>query len=366
MGLNSAMKILLLSVLLGTISVNAQFIYPDVKIHDPVQELEAGDDYINRMTGSKKIMQIDKIYRSSPETTTDIIKFDREGNITFSSKTVTLDKDYKASFGPGSGYIPENREIIYKTVLQDGKTVYFGYESPGIPFEKNRITYDRENKIYRITEKDKESEYFYKDGKLEKIVSTGILWNGGKYEVTSVFTYNNAGKVIACISKTVIPNGPVQENIKTLTYDASGNITSNQHKTRDGILEKKYIYTNNLLTHYEYMGSLKFEDRSYEYDAEKRLKKTVITKYEEGKMINKLTVSYLYKNNLLSEKVSEYSENNYQSTDHKVYTYDSRNRLVKIQTQSPASVYTDSDIAYEKNTIKLKSGSQESVYTLYE
>ncbi len=78
-------------------------------------------------------------------------------------------------------------------------------------------------------------------------------------------------------------------------------------------------------------------------------------------MINKLTVSYLYKNNLLSEKVSEYSENNYQSADHKVYTYDSRNRLVKIQTQSPASLYTDSDIAYEKNTIKLKSGSLESV-----
>lgn len=366
MGHNFAMKILLLSALLGTISVNAQFTYPDVKVPDPVQELETKDDYINMIIGTKKVRQIDKVYRSSPETTTDLTKFDLEGNIIFNSKIVKLDKDYKAPLGPGLSYIPEAREIIYKTGPEISKPAYFGYESPGKPFQKNQIAYDHQNNISKIIEKDKVSEYFYKNGKLEKITSTGDLWNGGKYTGEYIFTYDTLGKVTSCVSKNTLPNGIINENVKTLTYDTSGNIILNKHKTRDGVLEKKYTYTHNLLTHYLYTGSFKFEERSYEYDADKKIKKAVKTEYEEGKIKNKVTVSYFYKNNLLSEKISEYSQDAYQSKDDKVYTYDHLNRLIKIQTRTPASMYTEFDIAYDKNTITLKRDSLESVYTLYE
>lgn len=366
MGLNFTMRIIFLSIFFAGISINAQFTYPEVKIQDPVQELDTREVFENRIIGNKAIKEIQTTEKTDSKTEIQIKKFDKKGNIIFSSKVTELPPGRDNFIPPGLVDFPQAGKSEYNTTLSDGRIISYKYSSDQGRPRKSEIFYDAENNISKIKEPDQSSEYFYEKGKLSK----AITFIGASQQQSS-FQYNTAGKMTSSTNELIFPNGQSKSSSITFDYDKTGNILVYRYKNPGdgGIIEKHYTYKNNSLATFLYtIGKNIKEQRTYEYDRTGKLTGMTKTGYDFGSNVvkDKAVFQYRYKNDLISEIIRIQGFDNRKATYTDVFSYDNQNRLANIKTKAGNNVFTNIDIVYGKNTITLNKEKSQSVYTLYE
>ncbi|MCQ9639445.1 hypothetical protein MP478_08580 [Chryseobacterium sp. WG14] len=346
------MKTLFFSIFFIGIYVNAQFTYPDPKISNPAEDMIEKDELINLIIGKQKIKEsYIKTKGEENETIIELKKFDPQGNILFASDiTETSNKP--------------TRKDEYKIAVADNRIISFEQSSLDLPTDKSEIFYDLKNNISKITGKGKEYEYIYEKGKLIKKIEK---YAGEKSVIT--YEYNAKGKVAVISGEYISSKGKLSTSLNSFSYDTDGNILSDSFKNTGTSIEKRYSYTNNLLTNYilTYNGN-KAEDGQYDYDEDHRIKQMVKSSYNPDKntsiSTSSLVFKYGYQNGLLAERITLFDgkEPGYVET----FSYDDQERMTKVKTQSENKVVANVNISYGNKTITLAGDTFQSEYTLYE
>ena len=353
MGLNFTMKVFFFSIFFTGIFVNAQFTYPDPKVSDPAEDIVEKDELINLIIGGQKIKEsYQKTRGIENEFNIEIRKYDLLGNILFASDITQIPSD------------KPTRKDEYKILVSEGKIASFEETSLDFPTNKNEIFYDSKNNISKIIGKGKEFEYLYENGRLIKKIEK---YSGEK--TISIYQYNTAGKVTRISSEYISSKEKPSTSFHTFAYDMKGNILSNLLKDEESIIEKKYSYTDNLLTKYvSTFNGNKAADEQYDYDDDHRIKKMVKTSFNlytnTPNSTSSLIVKYNYKNGLLAERSTLFGgqEPAYVET----FFYDDQKRIVRVNTQSENKVVANVNISYRNKTITLTGDTYQSEYTLYE
>lgn len=360
------MKITFLTILLASISISAQFTYPNMKVPNPIEERDTREEFENIIIGNKKISELKTVEKTDSKTDVRIKRMDKNGTILFSSWSTELPPDQPYIQRPGPVDFPQPRKDEYKVNLSNGKIISFEYSSADSSPKVIPISYDPENNISKIEESGITYEYFYDKGKLSKAITLN-----GNLKYVSTYQYDSAGRPATYKNELVFPNGQSKVNFTTFLYDSNGNITLVKTKTKDAeIIEKQYTYSNNLLTKFLYVfGKKKKEERTYEYDGNGKLKGTTKMEYKMNPnvMTNKAVFQYNYKNELVTERIRTLGYDESKATYTDVFSYDNQKRLINIKTLSGTNVFTNIDVTYNKNTITLiKDNNTQSVYTFYE
>ncbi|MBP2617607.1 hypothetical protein [Chryseobacterium jejuense] len=346
------MKTYFLSIFFFSISVNAQFTYPDPKISNPEEDMAEKDELINLIIGKQKIKEsYTKTHGVENETIIELKKFDTQGNILFASNITEV-------------FNKPTRKDEYKIAVSSNKIVSFEQSSLDLPTDKSEIFYDLKNNISKITGKGKEYEYIYEKGKLIKKKENYAGEKG-----VNTYKYSAKGKVTAISTEYISSKGKLSTSLNSFVYDMDDNILSNSLESTGTVIEKKYSYTDNLLTNYTLtFNGNKAEEEQYDYDEDRRIKKKVKASYNPDKntsiSTSSLVFKYNYKNGLLAERITLFDgkEPGYVET----FYYDDQKRMVKVKTQSENKVVANVNISYENKTITLAGGTFKSEYTLYE
>ncbi|MDC8100492.1 hypothetical protein [Chryseobacterium rhizosphaerae] len=346
------MKTFFFSIFFIGISVNAQFTYPDPKISNPAEDMIEKDELINLIIGKQKIKEsYIKTKGVENETIIEVKKYDTQGNILFASDITEISNK-------------PTRKDEYKIAVSGNKIVSFEQSSLDLPTDKSEIFYDLKNNISKITGKGKEYEYIYEKGKLIKKIEKYVGEKG-----VSIYNYNAKGNVIAISSEYISSKGKLSTSLNSFVYDTDGNILSDSFKSTETTIEKKYSYTDNLLTNYilTFNGN-KSEDEQYDYDEDRRIKRRVKASYNPDKntsiSTSSLVFKYSYKNGLLTERITLFDGKEPAYTE--TFSYDEQKRMVKVTTQSENKVVANVNISYGNKTITLAGDTFQSEYTLYE
>ncbi|MEJ5048645.1 hypothetical protein WH221_02350 [Chryseobacterium culicis] len=347
------MKVFFFSIFFIGIFVNAQFTYPDPKISSPEEDIEEKDELINLIIGKQKIKEFHKkSLGAENETNIEVKKFDIQGNVLFASDITEMP--------PGK----PTRKDEFQTVSEGGKIISFEQSSLDFPTNKTEIFYDVKNNISKITEKRKEGEYIYEKGRLIRVIEK----NTGEKTI-STYEYTPTGKVTRISSEYISSKEKPSTSFHTFAYDMKGNILSNLLKDEESIIEKKYSYTDNLLTKYTLtFNGNKAKDQQYDYDENRRIKKMIKALYNPDKntstSTSSLVFNYNYKNGLLAERSTLFDgkEPAYVET----FSYDDQKRIVRVNTQSENKVVANVNISYGNKTITLTGDTYQAEYTLYE
>ena len=356
----------LLSSLLFVIGVfvKSQFPYPNVSIPDPLSKIDFDDEKEtiysaeSIITKNKKLKEFSKKGTFLGQTKTEIKKLDISGNIIYTLYSTELPADYRqAPLSSALVDIPENKKTEYKTVLINDKIVSFYSENSGKIGTKTDVSYNSNNQIIKTENKDETNEYFYENELLTRISSKEKSFNR-----QSFFTYDSNGKLISIKSENTFINGQKMLRSNTFEYNDAGNLILNsENSSMHGINEKKYVYQNNKIIKYTHLIANKvWDERLYEYNIDKSIKKITKTKIDSGI----ITISYKYANKTLIEKIigSDKEEKIFST----LYFYDDQERLTKVDHKQNNVINPLFTITHSKNKITQTGLGYESVYTFYE
>lgn len=364
MGLNFAMKIISLSIFLTGISVNAQFAYPEVKIPDPISELNAKEQPEYLILDGKKVKEFLKTEKSDSGTETELKRYAEDGSLIFSRWTVEVAHNSTFVPMPGLGSSNQDDTAEYTTTFSDGRITGFQTLSSKSSSNKAQILYDSDGNIYQIKERYKSSEYLYERG---KIIRQTNEFRGSLESIN--FQYDVSGHPTSTIMEFTSPGEHPKSGTGTFTYDKAGNILVSDIQSPMTSIRKEYTYQNNRLSSFTlFSDQHKKETVTYYYTPTGLLKQMIQTFYRPDTGAESVirSTEYLYNDGLLSEKRKTEKSGKSAVLYSDVFVYNAQKQLIQITELFGKSVKKKTDITYTKDTITLTGNNSSTAYTLYQ